>query len=59
MLETVLCILAVSAFFALCGAVGERMMRYGKEQGIVKGNYEVGDERKEKAPDVGASDADM
>ncbi len=57
-METVIWVLAASIFFAVCGTAGERMMRYGKERGIVKGNYEVDDERKEKASDVGASDAD-
>lgn len=62
MLEIILYVLAFSAVMALCGTIGERMMSYGRENGLVKDNYEFyaqTSEQKEKAPDAGTSDARM
>ena len=58
MLEIILYVLAFSTVMALCGTIGERMMSYGRENGLVKDNYDFSGqdfETKRKTPDVGAS----
>ena len=47
MVKTLILILLGSIAFAVMGAAGERMMRYGKENGLIKENYGEEDMEKE------------
>lgn len=40
MIKTVVLIMAGCVLFAFLGTLGERMMRYGRENGLIKKNYD-------------------